>query len=52
MSTAALVNALALPPNARFAQRVHRKLLLEQGATAAANTGRVSLADEMKGGAP
>jgi hypothetical protein len=37
MSTAALINALALPPDARLDQRVPKKLLLEQGAPTAAD---------------
>ena len=37
MSTAALINALALPPDARVDQRVPKKLLLEQGAPTAAD---------------
>ncbi len=37
MSTAALIDALALPPDARVDQRVPKKLLLEQGAPTAAD---------------
>jgi len=37
MSTATLINALALPPDARLDQRVPKKLLLEQGAPTAAD---------------
>jgi len=37
MSIATLVNALALPPEARVDQRVPKKLLLEQGAPTAAD---------------
>ena len=37
MSTAALINALALPPDARVDRRVPKKLLLEQGAPTAAD---------------
>ena len=33
--TAALINALALPPDARLDRRVPKKLLLEQGAPTA-----------------
>ena len=32
MSIESLINALALPPDARLDQRVPKKLLLEQGA--------------------
>ena len=37
MSIATLINALALPPDARLDQRVPKKLLLEQGRTTAAD---------------
>jgi hypothetical protein len=37
MSIATLINALALPPDARVDQRVPKKLLLEQGAPTAAD---------------
>jgi hypothetical protein len=37
MSTATLINALALPPDARVDQRVPKKLMLEQGAPTAAD---------------
>ena len=37
MSTATLINALALPPDSRLDQRVPKKLLLEQGAPTAAD---------------
>ena len=37
MSTQALIDALALPPDARLDQRVPKKLLLEQGAPTAAD---------------
>jgi hypothetical protein len=37
MSTTTLINALALPPDARLDQRVPKKLLLEQGAPTAAD---------------
>ena len=39
MSTATLVNALALPLDARLDQRVPKKLLLEQGAPTAPTSG-------------
>ena len=41
MSTATLVNALALPLDARLDQRVPKKLLLEQGAPTAADKRRL-----------
>lgn len=37
MSTAALINALALPPDSHVDQRVPKKILLEQGAPTAAD---------------
>ena len=41
MSLAPVINALALPPDARVDQRVPKKLLLEQGAPTAADKRRI-----------
>ena len=42
MNVAALVDALALPPDARVDQRVPKKLLLEQGAPTAADKRQIT----------